>query len=510
MKDSLRKRYFFKLAANLVGFAVSLVTQAIIPRGLGPKAYGDFTFLSNFFTEIVGFLDMGTSIGFYTKLSQNHLEHSLVRFYLYLSALVSLGVITLLIVAQTSTAYRYLWPDQELFFVYLAALWGIMAWFVQVLTKMADAYGLTVSMEVARMGQKGLGLVLIFVLFLAHALNLTTLFLYHYVIMAVVIGVLIWILESRGYSLKKGWNLSWLQVKHYTKEFYDYSHPLFVYALAGLIVGLFDRWLLQVFNGSEEQGFYGLSYQIGTLCFLFTSAMSQLLIREFAIAFGRQDLQQMAQLFRRYIPLLYSIAAYFSCFIVAQASKVIYIVGGKNFSGAFFAVTLMALYPIHQTYGQLSGSVFYATGQTALYRNIGIVLMLFGLPITFFIIAPHDWGGLNAGAAGLAIKMLLLQFVGVNVQLYFNSRLLRLRFWRYLKHQLFSVGCFLTLAFLVKVGVDNVFALHCRVFTSFILAGFSYTILVVVMTCSFPLLFGLSRQDLHSLFQLARQKCGFT
>ena len=69
--DSLKKRYLAKLSANLVGLAISVVTQAIIPQGLGPRAYGDFHFLSNFITQIVGFLDMGISIGFLHQIDYN-------------------------------------------------------------------------------------------------------------------------------------------------------------------------------------------------------------------------------------------------------------------------------------------------------------------------------------------------------------------------------------------------------------------------------------------------------
>ena len=99
-------------------------------------------------------------------------------------------------------------------------------------------------------------------------------------------------------------------------------------------------------------------YQIGSLCFLFTGAMTPLFTRELSIAFSNGDLPRMAELFRRYIPMLYSIAAFFSCFIAVQADKVVYIFGGNKFEGAATAVTIMAFYPLHQTYGQLSGSVF--------------------------------------------------------------------------------------------------------------------------------------------------------
>ena len=504
MIDSLKKRYFFKLATNFISLAISLATQDIIPRALGPRAYGDFTFLTNFFNEVVSFLDMGTSIGFYTKLSRKPQEVDLVRFYLYFSVIISLGVLFFVLATQMASAYSWLWPGQQLFFIYLAALWGIMTWFIQVLIKMGDAYGLTVSLEMARMAQKGVGLGLITLLFFMNALYLSTLFLYHYLVMAFLIIVIIRILETRGYSLRQGWKLPRVQISRYIEEFYDYSHPLFAYALVGLIVAIFDRWLLQYFCGSVEQGFYGLSYQVGALCFLFTSAMSPLLTREFAITYGKGDITEMAQLFRRYIPLLYSIAAYFSCFIAVQASKVIYLMGGKKFSGAFYAMIFMAFYPLHQTYGQLSGSVFYATGQTALYRNIGITMMLLGLPLTYVLIAPPDRGGLNTGATGLAFKMVLVQFFGVNIQLYFNARLLGLRFWRYVAHQFLSVGCLLSLAVLAKEIVDQLPALQDKIVLTFFLAGFLYTLLAAAATLSFPHLFGLSRQDLQSLLQLAK------
>src|SRR3990172_9100363 len=77
-EDSLKKRYLFKLGTNLIGMVIGIITQAIIPRGLGPKAFGDFSFLRDFFTQFVGFFDMGTSIGFYTKLSQRQKDIGII------------------------------------------------------------------------------------------------------------------------------------------------------------------------------------------------------------------------------------------------------------------------------------------------------------------------------------------------------------------------------------------------------------------------------------------------
>lgn len=228
--------------------------------------------------------------------------------------------------------------------------------------------------------------------------------------------------------------------------------------------------------------------------------MTPLITREFSIAFAKQDLTQMAYLFRRYIPLLYGIAAFFSCFVAVQAENVAYIFGGAKFQDAALAIAIMAFYPIHQTYGQLSGSVFFATGQTGLYRNICVTFTVVGLPVTYFLIAPVDMMGLNTGSTGLAIKMVALQLIGVNVALYYNSRYLKLSFWKYLVHQIVCVGCLLLLAF-ISLKVGDYLHISSNIVINFLLNGIIYSISVAGLTYFVPSLFGLSRKDIRSFFQ---------
>jgi O-antigen/teichoic acid export membrane protein len=508
MVVSLKKRYFFKFIGNIVGLAVNSITQIIIPRALGAQAYGNFNFLTSFFTQVTGFLDMGTSICFYTKLSQRPKEDSLVSFYLYFSILVSLVVLGFVGFSHRFGVYHSFWPGQRVFYIYFAALWGILSWLVQLFTKMADAYGVTVSSEMVRIAQGLVGLFIILILFGLNQLNLQNLFLYYFFMLTLFIVGLLYIMNKHGYTITLRSLTGWDEVRSYCKEFIDYSHPLFVYSLVGFVAGIFDTWILQFFGGSIEQGYYGLSFRIGVVCLIFTSAMTPLITREFAVAYAEGDLKQMAYLFRRYIPLLYSIAAYFSCFIATQADTVIQIVGGKTFRGAFLAVAIMAFYPIYQTYGQLSGSVFFASGRTSLYRNIGIIFLLGGLPLTYFFIAPGDKLGLNAGATGLAIKMVLLSVLAANVQIYFNAQFLGLRFWRYVGHQFAVLGCLLVLALGSKFSVEGIGLFHNRQIFEFLLAGFLYSLLVFVIFYTQPRLFGVSRQDIRNLVELMGERLG--
>lgn len=59
--SSLKKKYFYKLLSNIFNSIVSILIQLIAPRALGPKSYGDFNFLTSFFSNLTDFFDMGTS-----------------------------------------------------------------------------------------------------------------------------------------------------------------------------------------------------------------------------------------------------------------------------------------------------------------------------------------------------------------------------------------------------------------------------------------------------------------
>jgi len=502
-EDSLRKRYIYKLFGNLFGLGIGVITQAIIPRGLGPKAYGDFNFLTNFFSQVVSFLEMGTGTAYYTKLSQRPGESSLVSFYCYVSVIISLLTIGSVLLPVITGTQAMLWPEQTLISVFLAAVFGILTWIVTILNSMADAYGITVRAEVSKIFQRIAGLLIIVIMFRLNILDLSTFFYYHYALLLLLGSILIGMM--RRHASPWQWRLPLSEIKKYSREFYHYSHPLFMYSLIGLVTGLFDRWMLQTYSGSEEQGYYGLAFQVGALCFVFTGAMTPLFMRELSIAFGNRDSKGMADLFHRYIPLLYVIAAFFSCFMVVQADTVTYLFGGSKFSGAITAVAIMAIYPLHQTYGQLSGSVFLATGQTVIYKNIGLVMMMIGLPITYFILAPPSLGGLGIGANGLAVKMVVLNIVWVNIQLYYNARYLDISLKYYLRHQIVSAACLMVMALISTFAVERIVGFD-RGITVFLLAGTLYTTLAVVFAYFFPGVFGLQKDDFRSLVQIFRER----
>ena len=505
--DSLRKRYLFKLTSSLLGFAISIIIQAIVPRGLGPKSFGDYVFLTSVLTQIVLFFDLGNTSAFFVKLSQRPKEFKLAAFYFYFTVLgFGLFFIAISVISFIPLFYKQLFPNQDLLYILIATFYAIFSRVLQVLNNMADAYGLTVQSEKGMMAQKIIGLIIILLLYLTNNLNLINYFLYQYLIIIFLSFLFIWIIRDFGIFKTANWKLSIINIKEYINEFYSYSYPLLIGFLFGFVSGILDRWLLQYFGGSVEQGFYGLSFQISAVSSLFTGAMSMLIMREFSIAFSKNDLIQMSYLFRRFIPLLYSISAYISCFVAIQSDKLIYLMGGSQYNGAYLAVFIMSFYPIHQTYGQLSGSVFLATGQTKKYARLGIISVILGLPMLFFFVASSNFFGLNLGATGLATKMVLIQIVFVNIQLYYNSRLLNLNYWKYLGHQFISVACFITISLIVRWSVDYIFHLNNHILFSFFISGLIYSILVAILVFLKPIIFGIGKNDTSYIKNIIHKK----
>lgn len=499
MTTPVRIRYFAKLVASMASMAIGLVTQAIIPRALGVRGFGDYQFLSAFFAEVCAFFDMGSSIGFIAKLSQRPQEQRLVLFYGYFMSGVSLFLVGGIALCYLLGVESMLWPGQTIGNVLLGGVLGLVMWFSQILGRMVDALALTVTGEIVRVVHKAFVAMVLAGLFLLGILDLRVFLLWNIGVFLTLTLLLSALIVLRGECAPREWCLPWEAISKYCREFWEYCHPLIVYAGIGLVVGVFDRWILQISCGSKEQGMFGLANQLSILCFMFTGAMTPIISREFAVAFERRDFEHMSQCFRRYIPPLFAVAAFFGCFTAVNATAIIRLFGGKEYASAWYTVVIMSLYPIHQAYGQLSGSVFYATGQTKLYRNIGVTFMLLGLPISYCLIASEGFWGFQGGALGLAVKMVFIQILSVNVQLYFNAHLLNLPLRRYLAHQIVCLVALAGIAGLALAGTRAILSPGIPPFMEFGVSGFLYIGGVVIGVWVEPRIFGLNRATIRSI-----------
>ncbi len=495
-RDSLKKRYLYKIFANIVGLLSNLVVASIVPRSLGPKSYGDFNFVTHFFDQIMELVDGRSSVGAIIKIALRPRESGLVVFYLYFSFLVSMLVFGFLGVAYLFSLESFIWPGQLTKIIFLGCLWSVLVWLHGVLHKMCDAFGLTVEAEKVRVAQKVISVVLILALFFLDLLTLKTFFIYYIGILVFLFIGFWWVLRGAS-GWPKSWILPWVEIKSYAKEFYDYTLPLFTFFAFEAFVALMDRWVLQRYSGSEEQGYFGFAYQMGYLSFFFVGAMTPLLQREFSVSYKEKDYARLTYLYKRYLPLHFAIATFFGAFVCFQAGALIQIFAGQAYQPSFIPIMLLAFYSVYMSFGRVTSSLFFATGSNKSFRNLGLTVLAMGLILTWLLVGPASFGGLEQGATGLAAKALIIYFVLINLQILLNTRIIKVRFRYFFFHQLICVGVFLLASWSARELVPS--SLHSRPLYGFVASGFLYTVMIMVLINAFPGIIGLHRLDIRSL-----------
>jgi O-antigen/teichoic acid export membrane protein len=492
MKDSLNKRYTIKLGSNIVSGIVTAMIIAIVPKSLGPIAYGQFVYLQDFFLKIISFLDMGSSEAFFIKLSARRERKELIGFYFFYALLLLTLLLSLVFLMDIFRYTSALLPNIQNDYIYMGLFFGFFTWISQIYIKISDAYALTVSVELVKIFYKFASFILLLGLVNTTFFNLQSYFYFNYVTIILFLSVLSWIFIKESVFEKNNFKLGSVSgFLSISKEFIRYCHPLLIYSVVGLIAGVFDIWLLQTVSGNEQVGFYGLAYSLAAVCFLFTSAMTPIFIREFSSLYEKKNTEEMRRMFYKYAPMLYAIAAYFGIFISMQSENIITIFADERFKEAYLALVIMAFYPLHQTYGQLSGGIMYATGQTKLIRNIGVLSMGIGSFLSFTLVFLF-----SLGAEGLAYKMLLGQIVWVNIQLYFNSKLLNFKMRYFVFHQFYAIVFFLVLAYLSSVN-----SYYNSPLLNVFFSGFIYTILTAIFIYAIPQVAATTREEIRKFLQ---------
>lgn len=488
--STLRRRYAAKLGSNVVGLGVGVMSAGLIARLLGVENYGIFNYVSFLFAQAAGFLQIGSDQWAFQRWSKEAGDPQVTNFMVRLT-LVLWGVLIVgLWVAYALGLGKGLWPDIDMRFMVWGCALVLINWLTSLLTQYFDAVGLTVQSELTSVVRKLVGFGGLLVLLHFDWNSLTSFFIYLVLMGLFWVFLLVGRLPERSKAHK---NLADSGGEPIGRECWKYSHPLLVFGLAGLLANVGERWLLQSNGGSIEQGYLGLGLQIAAIIFMLAAPMTPLFTRELARCHQAGGTHGLRRCFLKMMPLIVAATASISVFICFNAADIVAVMGGSEFAAAGKVVALLALYPIYQAYCQLCSGFYYATGRTALYRNVGITMMVVGILATYIFVAPEKWGGLNLQANGIAIKILLSAVIAANVDLMIVSRCLRMSFLR----RFFFPQCAILLLFgicsrLAGMGAGGVDHLMLR------LVGKAsiYGCLLFFVVWMFPFILGRRRDEL--------------
>ena len=496
MNDSLTKRFSSKLFTNFFSLAISTVITLIVPRALGPIAYGNFMFLNDHFNKVIGFFGLGTSMSFFTKLSKRKDEIKLLRFYVFFLILILFASSLSLGAIYFSNFYEKIYTNITYQFVLLSFIYSFLLFLIGIFRQINDAYALTVPSEKYFLYYRILTLAILLLLYLFKFLSLLIYFVNLIFVSSILL--IVWflvLLKKKINPFERKHALSGITIKKYALEIYQYSHPLFFKGVVVLIVGISERWLLQYYGGSEQQGFYSFSFAVSSIIILFTTSIAPIFTTDFSIAWANQDFPQMRNLFNKLLPSLVFLTSFLSFFIASNGLELIVLLGGESYRGAGLSLSIMALYPIHQTYGQICGAVLYSSGKTKIIRNISIPFQVLGLVILYFLISSTEDGGLGLGAIGLTYKMIIFQLIIVNIFLWYCTKLLSLNFFKFLIFQILTILFFFSISFTLSFLFKN--------FSNFILLNLSiqgviYLILVALVLYKFPKIINSSQSEIKN------------
>ncbi len=493
---SIRFRFTASLLINVGRAGMSFVAGIVVARALGPLDYGTMTFLIGSFTAISTLMDMGSANAFFTFISQRPRDRRFVVGYLAWQALQFTVVFGLVAVLLPQRWIDTLWVGHPRSLVAAALVAFALQ---QQVWQTFNQIGFSLRETYVQLTG--------FVVVACH---------FALAVLGWWLGLLdVWtvlVLVSVEYFVAI--TFVWVRLSHrfpdtgrrvdaakMVREYWAYCSPIIVYCWFGFFYTFADNWMLQRFGGGRQQGYYAVATQFSTISMFATVSMLQIFWKEVAEAHAKGDTLLVERLFKRVSRLLYAVAAAVAGFLIPWSSDLVRLTLGPNYAAGVPILQVMLLYPLHQTMGQVSSTMFFATAQTKVQVRIGIVSSMLTIPLSYFVLAPADGvvPGLGLGGFGSALKLVATTIITVNAISWWFCRLHGWKFdWAYQLQAPVAAA----VAGLLSYGVGRavIWEAPSAVFAGIAVALVCYLASVAALVWRFPDVVGITRADLDHLF----------
>lgn len=493
MSHTVHHRFVFTLGASIVRGGISWTTALLLARWLGPEEYGRMTYLLATFLALRSLLDMGSSSAFFTFLSQSRRSTIFVRRYYYWLALqftLPLLVIGLVFPQEWLVG---IWKGESRSMILLA----LTASFMQ------NGIWSTVSNQGESKRQTALVQSISTWVALVHLVATVTLWLVGWLgLYAVFAAIAVEFLLASVYGLRRLTADSDIDARGEDKsapgfrKYFSYCLPMAPYVMLGFAAEFADRWMLQTYGGSVEQAYYAVGAQFASISLIATSSVLRIFWKEIAEAHHQGDRARMRGLYENISRLLFFVGALIAGFFMPWVETILKLLLGAAYATGATTLAIMFLYPIHQSLGQITSSFLYATENVSVQVLTGLVQMAIGIPVTYLVLAPPDAviPGLDLASNGVAIKMVALQFLGVNVTMYLIARTWQWRYdWTY---QPIGLLCCLAIGYLAHSTTVAVFAGSVHILAQMLIAAICYAALSFGVVMLAPWLVGSTKNEL--------------
>ena len=492
MKDTVFHRSFYSFISNVLKSVLSFATGILIARGLGPEEYGVFAFLLASFTALRSLLDMGTSSAFFSFIAKRNRSRQFVGYYL--GWLIVQFLLSFLFIALLA-------PDE-----WISSIWEgesrerVVVAFVAVFLQQQLWNSIAVLGESQRYTVRVQ--VLSILVAVAHLLLVASSYWLDILTLERVYWFIIYEFLLAALIAKQLFPLVFTEereaLKSVVRDYWRYCLPLIPYAWIGMVAGFADTWLLQHYGGAVEQAYYSVAAQFAAISLIATTSVLRILWKEVAEANHQGNHHRVQRLYEKTNRILFTLGALISGFLIPWTSEIITLLLGESYVEGAFVMALMFLYPIHQSLGQVNGTMFYAMELTKPYVIIGMIQMLLATITVYLLVAPENAfvPGLGLASTGLALKMVVLQFIGVNFSIWWLSRL---QGWKYgMGYQVVGIVFFVAIGFVVYYSVNILLGDYWHVLLLGGLAGCIYLVLAGAVLYMMPWLIAMEKAELNN------------
>jgi len=437
--EIISRRLTYSLLANLLRAVINFGTGMLLARDLGPDQYGRLMFLIGVFLSVRSLLDCGSSTTFFTLLSQRQRSERFLGYFFIWLLIQFLLPLFIILILLPDEIIKNIWAGEQLSLVtlsFIAVYFQSTLW--SALIQIGESLKLTIwvqsiSIKVA----------------ITHAMAMALLWLCGMLVIQNIFITIIFEWAIASYFAINKFRPSFHQggrenISSITKEFVIYGLPLIPYSLMGFLYDFGDRWMLQTYGGAVQQGLYSAAYQFSTLVALFTASIVNIFWREIAGAHYAGDIKRVAELYFRASRGLFFTSISLAGFLIPWSHEILRFSLGPSYEAGVIALMLMFFYPVYQTIGQIAGTLLMATGRVRAQAIIGMLFMLTSLMVSYLLLAPNTAlvPGFGMGSIGLSIKMVIMQFIFVNLTAFYISRCINIKFD--LLYQIYlSIGCIL-------------------------------------------------------------------
>lgn len=429
-EEKYSSRISYTLIGNLFRAVISFVTSMFIARELAPENYGRYIFLIGTFVALKQILDFSSSSAFFTFISQRKRSLKFIKIYWAYVALQLLLPLFLIALVIPSDLINTIWKNESKTLIILA----LIAVFFQstvwpITVQMAESLRKTYYVQITNVSLVFLHFLVIVSLWYFKLLAIPFLFIV-ITIEWLIASLLLLNIFKKNYLKISYENYDDDSFKNIFNEFWIYCSPFIPLTIFGFINDFGEKWMLQTWGGAEEQAYFGIAAQYASIALLATVSIIKPFWKEIAEANKKKDFKLVKKLYVNSTRLLFFIGLIVSIPLLPWANDILFIILGESYAAGSITFTIMLLYPIHQSIGQINGTMFYATEKTRSYVIGNIIFMIFSVLTTIIVLAPKNFliPGLNLGSEGVALKLVLLQLIQVNLFSWYLSKIFKWNF----------------------------------------------------------------------------------